>query len=168
MRVSRGGMRLKARAQAFGHPHYQLVTSKVEIFQDDLLTAKQLTIWQHSKLYLSRTTATIKLVNERTLSVYPFLSLIWKNIIVSPTYARFAFRNHFWAQKRHCQKSNFGSDISKLFTQNGKKNLENILAFKNTYSFFEKVCVGGTWSCDSKLCTYLRKYFVKQNWIWVK
>ena len=44
MRVSRGGMRLKARAQAFGHPHYQLVTSKVEIFQDDLLTAKQLTI----------------------------------------------------------------------------------------------------------------------------
>lgn len=73
MRVSRGGMRLKARAQAFGHPHYQLVTSKVEIFQDDLLTAKQLTIWQHSKLYLSRTTATIKLVNERTLSKNLFL-----------------------------------------------------------------------------------------------
>ena len=44
MRVSRGGMRLKARAQAFGHPHYQLVTSKVEIFQDDLLTSLQLTI----------------------------------------------------------------------------------------------------------------------------
>ena len=81
MRVSRGGMRLKARAQAFGHPHYQLVTSKVEIFQDDLLTAKQLTIWQHSKLYLSRTTATIKLVNERTLSVYPFLStLLWTKL----------------------------------------------------------------------------------------
>ena len=30
-------IRLKARAQAFGHPYYQLVTSKVEIFQDDLL-----------------------------------------------------------------------------------------------------------------------------------
>ena len=37
-------LRLKARAQAFGHPHYQLVTSKVEIFQDDLLTSLQLTI----------------------------------------------------------------------------------------------------------------------------
>ena len=30
-------IRLKARAQTFGHPYYQLVTSKVEIFQDDLL-----------------------------------------------------------------------------------------------------------------------------------